>query len=142
MRFRHGLHEVPHLIFLGSFWRRIDDGPARRTHEVVVVAGDPLGELEVQHAGGTVVGGEDAAIRENGERTVERREGDRLVEFLVDLGGGLRSVGAGQGLHHDSAAPGEPNTVCCEALLNGGFDLLHYPKDPDTFVLIIGTILI
>lgn len=92
---------------------------------MVVVPGQPLGELEAKDPGLPVVRRDDAGLGQDGQRAVERGEGHGLLELCVELGRGARAVGVRERSNEGAAALREPDAVRCESLLDGDVGLLH-----------------
>jgi hypothetical protein len=118
-------------MFLFGVRDNIDCGATRYAHEMVVVPGEPLGQLEPHDAISVVLRGENPCHREHRERSVERREGDRFGEVGLDLGCCAWPFRVGHGLECRSAAAGEPDPLRGETLLDGLFEVLHYRGSVD-----------
>ncbi len=68
---RHLFYESRHPSFLICCGDDIEHGAALYADEVMVVAREPLGELEADHAVGSVMRCEDAGVGEDGQRSIE-----------------------------------------------------------------------
>jgi len=127
---------LPDKAFNGTFLfgvrDNVDRGATRYAHEMVVVSGEPLGQLEPHDALSVVLRREHTRRREHRERSVKRREGDRVGEVGLDLGGRTRPAGVGDRLKCCSTAAGEPDPIRGETLLHGLFEMLHYSGSVDT----------
>lgn len=103
---------------------------------------EPLRELESDDTVGSVLSRQDVRVREDREGSVQRRQGDRAADLVVDLCGRAGSVHRRQ--RFDGASPSlcEADASCGKTMLNGLFEMLHYSTPTDSVQSIIGIILI
>ena len=129
---RHLFNEPFNGTFLFGVRDDVDRGATRYAHEMVVVSGEPLGQLEPHDALSVVLGGEHIRRREDRERSVERGEGDRVGEIGLDLSCRARPVPLGNRTKCGPAAAGEAYPLRGESLLDGLFEVLHYRGSVDS----------
>jgi hypothetical protein len=109
-------------------WRQLEvvDRAALQTHEVMVVSGQPLGEL-VTSKSVAVVHCEDSNLTHNGQRTIKRRQWHGPAKASVQFSRGL---GAGCDLKraHNRLTPArEPDSAVGHPTTDGfgSFPFLH-----------------
>lgn len=85
---------------------------------MVVVPGQPLGQLEPSDAIGAVMTGEDPGFCQNREAPVQRRDGNLFAKVVVEVGSGQRSWTRLERCHHLPSGPGEAHPRRLEVLGN------------------------
>ena len=80
------------------------DGSAVDADEMVMMAGEPLGEFISSDPFGAVVWGQDIGLGHHGKRSVQRREGDRGGNMCVELRRRAGPVGLHESGNHLAAA--------------------------------------
>lgn len=103
------------LLGLGGYLD-VEHLPTRLAHQVVMVTGEPLGELDEDHPRLVVGAGHHPDFFEYGDRPIQRRQGDLTVEQPVKLRRGDRPGRGMEGVHHPSARSGVPGTGPAEAI--------------------------
>ncbi len=84
--------------------------------EMMMMAAEPLGELEERHAVAVVRSGEHPGVGEHRQRAIQRRERDPGPEAPVELRGRPRSAGSPESSYHEPAALRVANTAGGEPL--------------------------
>jgi hypothetical protein len=99
-------YEPLQLILQGPGQLDVLDSTAIDAHQVVVVTGQPLGDLISSDALGAVMGHNDTGRFEDRERAIQRRHRNPSSHGPVQLGCGQRSAGTFQRCHYLTSTPG------------------------------------
>ncbi len=94
------------------------DLAAHDAHQVVMMPGKPLGHFVSGVRSGAVVTRHNTGLLENGQRSVQRREWNRVVEVAMQFSGGTRSLGCHQGVDHRTPARRVPDAVLAQPRLH------------------------
>jgi hypothetical protein len=109
-------------------WRQLEvvDRAALQTHEVVVMAGQPFGEL-VTSESVAVVHGEDSSLTHNGERPIKRRQWDGPAKTSVEFSRRLRARCDLKRAHNRLTPAREPDPAVGHPATDGfgSFPFLH-----------------
>lgn len=108
---------------MGEF--EVDDGSTSGTHEVMMMAGQPLGWLVPGYPVWPMVGADQACLTEYGQGSVEGGEGNR-VQRPCEVCCRHRSRCFEQGFQHPPTGGSQPNAMHGETLHHSMIEIGHY----------------